>query len=189
MSVDKVRESILELAKIPKNQMHVVNALLEEITKQLGYVEQGILELDHYAEEWFSGDGDEPKETGKSPPRVSVEWAESDGICSSNDYEIFAPKGYVLEVQMDHCGCRPYHVKLVEEKPCADCRYFGTIECTHCEDKQSFQRRTKVETSNSRSKGEKDKGAIPETAPKSKGTLGGDEPYGDSPRAHFSGSE
>ena len=45
---------------------------------------------------------------------------------------------------------------------------------------------------NSRSKGAKDKGAIPETALKSKGTLGGDEPYGDSPRAQlmdFSGGE
>ena len=45
---------------------------------------------------------------------------------------------------------------------------------------------------NSRSKGAKDKGAIPETALKSKGTLRGDEPYGDSPRAQlmdFSGGE
>ena len=45
---------------------------------------------------------------------------------------------------------------------------------------------------NSRSKGEKDKGAIPETTLKSKGTLRGDEPYGDSPRAQlmdFSGGE
>jgi ribosomal protein L37AE/L43A len=44
----------------------------------------------------------------------------------------------------------------------------------------------------SRSKGEKDKGAIPETTLKSKGTLRGDEPYGDSPRAQlmdFSGGE
>jgi hypothetical protein len=45
---------------------------------------------------------------------------------------------------------------------------------------------------NSRSKGEQDKGAIPETTLKSKGTLRGDEPYGDSPRAQlmdFSGGE
>jgi hypothetical protein len=44
----------------------------------------------------------------------------------------------------------------------------------------------------SRSKGEQDKGAIPETTLKSKGTLRGDEPYGDSPRAQimdFSGGE
>ena len=53
----------------------------------------------------------------KVGPKVKVEWTGSDGICTSNDYEIFAPKGYVLEVQMDHCGCRPYHVKLVEDKP------------------------------------------------------------------------
>jgi hypothetical protein len=64
---------------------------------------------------------------------------------------------------------------------------------THCA--VASQRRSEthhLSANHSRSKGAKDKGAIPETALKSKGTLRGDEPYGDSPRAQtmdFSGGE
>ena len=57
--------------------------------------------------------------------------------------------------------------------------------CPKC----GYEEKVTLKKSHSRSKGEKDKGAIPETAPKSKGTLRGDEPYGDSPRAQFSGGD
>jgi hypothetical protein len=53
--------------------------------------------------------------------------------------------------------------------------------CPEC----GYEAKVAVEKYHSRSKGEQDKGAIPETTLKSKGTLRGDEPYGDSPRAQL----
>lgn len=53
----------------------------------------------------------------KVQPKVKVEWGESDGICRSAGWFLIPPKGFVFEIQMDDCGCKPYNVKLVREDP------------------------------------------------------------------------
>ena len=70
MGIDTVRASIQRQSETLRNGMHVVNALLKELDDQLDHVKQGIIELEHYADEYFYGDGQETDQKVQLETRV-----------------------------------------------------------------------------------------------------------------------
>jgi len=60
MSVDNISETIQSMCKNAKSQIELMRILLKELSVKVSDLEGVMLELEHYAEEGFYGDADEP---------------------------------------------------------------------------------------------------------------------------------